>query len=619
MALRIAAVLAVAASVAVLANGQSVPGAATKAPAASAAKSNNGDLLAGLLASLGDWVKPADDFVQTATEYGKLMSGTMTFLTSPSSVYSEIVGMPRRAEDAWAFAQRKPLEAATRAIIFGIIIATWFFTKPKDVIRASGLTAAQQEDLIEDWEPEPLVPRAPRGTYVARPATFVVREQRVKTVLVEGRDTELLNCASADFLNVAGDPETKRVAKAALDVYTVGSCGPRGFYGTTDAHLSLEAALADVIGCEETITYSDATATVASAIPAFAKRQDVVFLDDAVNHAVQTGCTLSRCKVVRFRHNDMADLERAVKGECGSKRAPPSRRYFIVVEGIYANRGDICPLPEILAIARRFRVRTIVDDSLAFGVLGKRGRGTAEHFGINPLDVDITVASMATSLGSVGGFCYGSDEVVDHQRISGAGYVFSASLPPFLCATAEAALRRFTADATVCSQLRDNARTLRSLLELSRGRLKVVSSFEESPVIHVRLSWHSDRSVNDAHRIEEARAESEDPESLTRWKYAPRRSRPALRRFQGVEDDDLDRVVAEAADRGVLVARSRYLVSDKLAPANSIRIHVSAALTNEDLQKIAVVMEEAVEAAFEARDPAAHAAPARADTLRKRR
>ncbi len=169
----------------------------------------------------------------------------------------------------------------------------------------------------------PAVPRAPRGTYVARPATFVVREQRVKTVLVEGRDTELLNCASADFLNVAGDPETKRVAKAALDVYTVGSCGPRGFYGTTDAHLSLEAALADVIGCEETITYSDATATVASAIPAFAKRQDVVFLDDAVNHAVQTGCTLSRCKVVRFRHNDMADLERAVKVRSASPPPPP--------------------------------------------------------------------------------------------------------------------------------------------------------------------------------------------------------------------------------------------------------------------------------------------------------
>jgi len=221
-------------------------------------------------------------------------------------------------------------------------------------------------------------------------------------------------------------------------------------------------------------------------------------------------------------------------------------------------------------------------------------------------------------MGSVGGFCVGNDEVVDHQRLSGAGYVFSASLPPFLCVAAEEALNRFSSKPEICEGLRANAQTLWGLLNEARGRFKVVSSFKESPVVHVRLSWHSDRPANDVARIEAARSAG-DMEEEPHWKYAPRSARPARRRFQGVEDDDIDRVLADAAEHGVLFARSRYLVTDAFAPANGIRVHVSAAMDLEDMEHIVEVLTKSVEAAYEGRSPVP-VSPARPGmTLRSRR
>lgn len=246
--------------------------------------------------------------------------------------------------------------------------------------------------------------------------------------------------------------------------------------------------------------------------------------------------------------------------------------------------------------------------------------------------MDITLGSMATSLGSVGGFCIGNDEVVDHQRLSGAGYVFSASLPPFLCATAEEALRLIQRDPSSVAKLRSNASRLRAKLEESRKRFKIVGGFAESPVIHLRLSWHSDRPANDPSRVESARrarsvsstaAPCESPDAAAsariQWPYAPRRPRPPQRRFQGVEDVDLDRVVEEAMERGVLVSRSRFLVTDKFAPASGIKLHVSSLFTEEDMDKIVAVLEEAVEAAFESRSAiAVSPVKARDSALRRR-
>jgi serine palmitoyltransferase len=452
------------------------------------------------------------------------------------------------------------------------------------------------------------VPSLPYGLKPATLDQVVYTSRSGKFVEIEGHDGKLLDCASMDFLGFSSCDEVKKVSREVLNEYTVGSCGPRGFYGTTDKHLSLEAAIAQAMGTNQSISYSDSVATVASAIPAFAKRQDVLVVDDGVNHAIQTGCSLSRCKTVVFRHNDMLDLERALKSvsDTSGRHAAKGTRLFIVVEGIYVNRGDLCPLNEVVRLARRYCFRIILDDSMGFGVLGAKGRGTAEHFGMEPTDIDITLASMTTTLGSVGGFCFGSDEVVDHQRLSGAGYVFSASLPPFLCATAELSLGLMMSKPSLLRALRANAKALYDALNVSRARFKVVSSFAESPVVHLRLAWHSDTGANDASRLSRARDKSMEDSSSLFGEDASQSSRvkKPRRRFQSSEDDDIDLVVREAIERGVLISRSRYLVTDSFAPANALRVSVNALMTKADIEHIVDTVSEAVEKAFEARSQA---------------
>ena len=289
-----------------------------------------------------------------------------------------------------------------------------------------------------------------------------------KRVLVEGKDRPLLNCASSDFLSLSSNRAVKAAAAATMEEFTFGSCGPRGFYGTTLKHLELESALADFMGTQESITYSDNTAAVASAIPAFAKRGDLLVISGGANHAIQTGCRLARSKVVTFKHNDAEDLAEVLKQVAKDDTKNPGRalqhRRFIVVEGVSAYFGDVAPLPEIVALARHYKFRVILDDCLAFGALGAHGRGTLEHFGMPVGAVDVFVGSMAGTLASVGGFVVGTHELADHQRLSGAGYCFSASTPPALCATATQALAMMKARPALLGDLHRNAAGMHAAL-----------------------------------------------------------------------------------------------------------------------------------------------------------
>lgn len=196
---------------------------------------------------------------------------------------------------------------------------------------------------------------------------------------------------------------------------------------------------------QEAISYSDGASTVSSAIPAFSKKGDLLIADEAVSEPILTGLNLSRSKVLFFRHNDMDHLRSILQSIANDdkrlKRDTSQQRRFIVAEGMYRNTGDICPLPEILALKEEFFYRLILDESVSFGALGRTGRGVTEHFGVKVTDVEVLLLAMDTALASVGGVCIGSREIVDHQRLSGAGYCFSASAPPFLSAAACLALK----------------------------------------------------------------------------------------------------------------------------------------------------------------------------------
>jgi len=296
--------------------------------------------------------------------------------------------------------------------------------------------------------------------------------------------------------NYTDDP-IKYASQKALSKYGCGSCGPRGFYGTIDAHLHLETAMADFTSTEEAILYSDGATTAASTVAAFAKRGDLLVVDEGVYEALGTGVTLSRANVKYFQHNDMTDLRRVLERvqakdkSLGRKRN--DQRRFIVVEGLYKNYGTICPLKELVELKQEFSYRLILDESFSFGALGKTGRGALEHFGLRAMvDAEILIISMENALGSIGGVTVGNEEVVDHQRLSGAGYCFSASSPPFLADAARASLQRMKSQPGIVEELTEKVRYFYQKVEevmkdIVPKKVIITSQKDLSPIVFFQL------------------------------------------------------------------------------------------------------------------------------------
>lgn len=211
-----------------------------------------------------------------------------------------------------------------------------------------------------------------------------------------------------------------------------------------------------------------------------------------------SGANLSRSTVRYFRHNDMNHLQQLLEAiaaeDAKLKRDTSQQRRFIVTEGIFHNTGNICPLPDIMKLKEKYFYRLFLDETLSFGTLGKTGRGVTEHFGIKTSDVEIITFSTDTVLASVGGVCVGVKEIVDHQRLSGAGYCYSASTAPFLCAAAVHSLRRLESEGVrLISSLHQNSQNLYKQLNEIDGIMLVTNA--ASPVMHIAFS-HSDEDVS---------------------------------------------------------------------------------------------------------------------------
>jgi len=201
-----------------------------------------------------------------------------------------------------------------------------------------------------------------------------------------------------------------------------------------------------------------------------------------------TGLILSRATVIYFKHNDMHDLENTLEGIAAEDRRlgrdSTQQRRFIVVEGVYRNTGLLCPLPDVLRLKEKFCYRLFLDESLSFGTLGKNGRGVTDYYGVDVSAIEFLNISLETVLGSTGGVCVGTREVVDHQRLSGAGYCFSAAAPPFFSAAAIEALRLIETQSELRLKLTYNITRVRAAL--SKGLCEHFNlSSEPSAVIHI--------------------------------------------------------------------------------------------------------------------------------------
>merc|ERR1711871_883093 len=346
--------------------------------------------------------------------------------------------------------------------------------------------------LVDSWTPEPLIPSGyvPKDTTDSTPLVEYMRGSYLK---LKDRSAELLNLSSFDFFGMGQNGEVKEAAAKALEKYGCGSCGPRGFYGTIDVHLLFEAAISKFMGTEEAICYSDGASAISSEIPAFAKKGDLLLVDCACSEPIYTGLCLSRATIQFFKHNDLAELRRILESIANDdkrlKRDTTQQRRWIVTEGIYRNTGTICPLEDIIALKKEFGYRLFMDESYSFGTIGETGRGVTEHFGVHIKEIDILNISLETTLGSVGGACIGTREVVDHQRLSGAGYCFSAAAPPYLSSVAIKSLSLLEHNPSYVRSLRENVVLFHSLLKDSD---MYVPCCNQTAIIHLNLRWQKD-------------------------------------------------------------------------------------------------------------------------------
>lgn len=269
------------------------------------------------------------------------------------------------------------------------------------------------------------------------PYFHTLESRQAPVVEMEGRRRIMLG--SNNYLGLTEDPQVIEAGHRALDKYGSGVSGSRFLNGTLDLHLQLEQALADFTGYEAAMTCSTGFQTNLAIISALCGKNDYI-LNDRENHAsIYDACRLSYAQVVRYKHSNMADLEAKLQ------QIPESAGKLIVTDGVFSMRGDICRLPEIVALAEKYGARVMVDDAHGFGVLGKGGRGTAAHFGLTD-KVDITMLTFSKSLASIGGCMLSSKAVYEYVCHASRPFIFSASITPCSAATALEALRRLEQD-----------------------------------------------------------------------------------------------------------------------------------------------------------------------------
>ena len=239
---------------------------------------------------------------------------------------------------------------------------------------------------------------------------------------------------SNDYLGLSQHPALREAALSAMERFGFGSGASRLVSGTSRMHEELENALATFKKAEATILFNSGYAANTGIIPALVQEGDVVF-SDSLNHAsIVDGCRLSRAVVQVYRHKDVNQLETLLK-ENGH-----ARRKLIVTDGVFSMDGDIAPLPDIVALADRYGALLMVDDAHATGVLGKTGRGTVEHFGLEGR-VPIQMGTLGKALGSFGAYVAGNKDLIDFLINRSRSYIYSTSLPPAVCAASLVALR----------------------------------------------------------------------------------------------------------------------------------------------------------------------------------
>ncbi|KAJ7929050.1 serine palmitoyltransferase [Mycena leptocephala] len=400
------------------------------------------------------------------------------------------------------------------------------------------------DELVDEWTPEPLAaPLDPIETSISLLYRLSL-DKWPKADLVK---------QPYNFTGLAGK-ESSRSAPSRR---------------CANVHMALERDLADFLGAEAAIIYSQGFSTISSVIPAFCKRGDIIVADRGVNFAIQKGIQISRSTVRWYDHNDLKSLEDvldSVEKERKKRRGPLTRR-FIITEGIFEKDGAMTDLPKLIELKYRKKYRLILDESISFGTVGRTGRGLTELYNVPATKVDMLVGSMAIGLCAGGGFCAGSQNVIDHQQINGPSFVFSASMPALLAVSASEGIEILRSSPSILTKLQQNIRVARTLLD----DLDCISvpSHPASPIIHLHvrkpappLLHPASASSGSGHALKPSNPTSVLPREAKTWDWDI-----------DAEERALQTVVEEALKREMVEARP------------SIRLALTSELSADEVKK----------------------------------
>ena len=307
-------------------------------------------------------------------------------------------------------------------------------------------------DLFSKFDPLIETRRSLLATGVTDPFNLVMERVLSPTEAVcNGRDTILLG--TYNYMGMTFDPDVIEAGKQALDDFGSGTTGSRVLNGTYAGHKAVEAALKEFYAMDHAMVFSTGYQANLGIISTMAGKGDYIVLDIDSHASIWDGCKMGDAEVVPFKHNDLEAMEKRLK------RIPEGAGKLVVLEGVYSMLGDIAPLKEMIKVAKAHGAMVLVDEAHSMGFIGPNGRGVAEDQGCLD-DVDFVIGTFSKSVGTVGGFCVSNHPKFEILRLVCRPYVFTASLPPSVVATAATSIRKLMHGANKRAHLWENSRAL---------------------------------------------------------------------------------------------------------------------------------------------------------------
>ena len=312
-------------------------------------------------------------------------------------------------------------------------------------------------DLFSKFDPLIEQREALLSTGLTDPFNLVMERVESPTVAIcNGRRTILLG--TYNYMGMTFDPDVVAAGKKALDEFGSGTTGSRVLNGTYQGHKECEAALRDFYAMDHAMVFSTGYQANLGVISTMAGKDDYIILDIDSHASIYDGCALGNAQIVPFRHNDLDALEKRLR------RLPPEAGKLVVLEGVYSMLGDVAPLDKMVPLAKSHGAMVLVDEAHSMGFIGERGRGVAEAQGVID-QVDFIIGTFSKSVGTVGGFCVSNHPKFEILRLVCRPYVFTASLPPSVVATAATSIRKLMHGKAKRDHLWENSKRLHAGLK----------------------------------------------------------------------------------------------------------------------------------------------------------